>query len=102
MLPWAVFPLGLRPVFARNHFYCTLRWVIFFLGLRPVLARNQGCCNARYFLCSLGVLSATIEFCEISRHVRVGPCYSVATIRNIFRCIVTGVYVVTENAAFVL
>ena len=81
VLPWAVIPLGLRPVIARTHSCHTLRWVILFLGLRPVIARNRGSCNARYFLCSLGVLSATIEFHAFSRHVRVGPCPSVATIK---------------------
>ena len=62
VLPWAIFLLGLRPVFARNHFYCTLRWVISLSGLRPVLARNLGCWNARYFLCWLGELFAISEF----------------------------------------
>ena len=38
VLPWAVFQLGLRPVFARNHFYCTLRWVISLSGLCLVIA----------------------------------------------------------------
>ena len=57
-------------------------WAVFLLGLRPVIARNRGSCNARYFLCSLGVLSATIEFHAFSRHVRVVPCPSVATIKK--------------------
>ena len=59
-----------------------LPWAVFPLGLRPVLACNRGCCNARYFLCLLGVLSATIEFHAFSRHVRVVPCPSVATIKK--------------------
>ena len=84
VLPWAVFPLGLRPVLAYNigcrtlcwgislsglrpvlayNIGCrTLCWGISLSGLRPVLARNHGCCNARYFLCWLGVLFAISEF----------------------------------------
>ena len=62
VLPWAVFPLGLRPVLAYNIGCCTLRWVISLSGLRPVFACNIGCCNARYFLCWLGVLFAISEF----------------------------------------
>ncbi len=62
VLPWAVFPLGLRPVLAYNHGCCTLRWVISLSGLRPVLARNHGCCNIRYYLCWLGELFAISEF----------------------------------------
>ncbi|WP_232504172.1 hypothetical protein, partial [Hoylesella timonensis] len=52
-------------------------------GLRPIIARNHICCNIRYFLWSLGVLSDTTEFHAFSRHVRVVPCHSVATMRNI-------------------
>ena len=89
VLPWAVFPLGLRPVLAYNHGCCTLRWVISLSGLRPVLACNHSCCNARYFLCSLGILSTTIDFSEISRHVRVLLCYSVATMKIFFRCMMS-------------
>jgi|GEM_PF-6267665 len=71
VLPWAVFPLGLRPVLARNHGSCTLCLVIFhlgfhplllvlwllhvalgcvLLGLRPVLAYNIGCCTLRWVI----------------------------------------------------
>ena len=41
VLPWAVFPLGLRPAFDRNHGCCTLRRIILLLGLRPVFDRNH-------------------------------------------------------------
>ena len=37
VLPWAVIPLGLRPVIARNHGYHTLRLVILFFGASPRL-----------------------------------------------------------------
>ena len=37
VLPWAVFPLGLRPAIACNHGSCTFRWIIFLCGLRPLL-----------------------------------------------------------------
>ena len=71
VLPWAVFPLGLRPAIARNHGSCTFRWIIFLfgfhplllvlwllhvalgcvlLGLRPVLAYNIGCCTLRWVI----------------------------------------------------
>ena len=42
VLPWAVFPLGLRPAVAYNIGCCTFRWVIFTLGLRPVIALTRG------------------------------------------------------------
>ena len=71
VLPWAVFPLGLRPVLARNHGSYTFRWIIFLfglhplllvlwllhvalgcvlLGLRPVLAYNIDCCTLRWVI----------------------------------------------------
>ena len=50
VLPWAVFPLGLRPVFARNHGCCTLRRIILLLGLRPVFARKHGSCTFRWII----------------------------------------------------
>ena len=45
VLPWAIFLLGLRPVFARNHLlvYNVLKYYL--LGLRPVFARNINCCT---------------------------------------------------------
>ena len=55
VLPWAIFPLGLRPVFALNRGYCTSSWVIFFLELRPVCARNIGCCTLRWAIFPLGL-----------------------------------------------
>ena len=96
VLPWAVFPLGLRPAIARNHGSCTFRLIISLSGLRPAIARNYGCCNIRYFLCSLGVLCDTTEFHAFSRHIRVSSCYSVATIKIFVRCIVTGCEVATR------
>ncbi|WP_219719000.1 hypothetical protein, partial [Hoylesella timonensis] len=50
VLPWAIFPLGLRPVCARNIGCCTFCRVIFFLELRPVCARNIGCCTFRWII----------------------------------------------------
>ena len=45
VLPWAVFPLGLRPAFDRNHGCCTLRRIILLLPLRPAIACNHGSCT---------------------------------------------------------
>ena len=57
---------------------------IILLKLRPVFAHNHGCyCNTRYFLYSWDVLFAATGFRELSRHVRVVPCPSVAMIKNI-------------------
>ena len=67
-----------------------------YLQLRPAFDRNHICRNTRYFLCSLGVLSDTTEFHAFSRHVRIGSCYSVATIKIFVRCIVTGCEVETR------
>ena len=35
VLPWAVFPLGFQPVFARNHGFCTILCAIFPLAFSP-------------------------------------------------------------------
>ena len=64
--------------------------------LRPSFDRNHICRNTHNFLCSLGVLSDTTEFHVLSRHVRIGSCYSVATIKIFVRCIVTGCEVETR------
>ena len=40
VLPWAVFPLGLRPAIAHTRGYCTLSLAISLLGHRPVFACN--------------------------------------------------------------
>ena len=55
MLPWAVFPLGLRPAFDRNHGCCTLRRIILLLLLRPVPAYNIGCWTFRWIIFLFGL-----------------------------------------------
>ena len=76
--------------------YYTLHWAVCFWGFAPSFDRNHICRNTRNFLSSLGVLSDTTEFHAFSRHVRIGSCYSVATIKIFVRCIVTGCEVATR------
>ena len=89
VLPWAVFPLGLRPVFARNHCCYTLPWVILFLGFRLVIACNRGCCTLHWvislsglrpvFACSIGCFTFrwvifTLGLRPVIAHTR-GYCF---------------------------
>ena len=95
-LPWAVCFWGFAPSLLITLAAAHCVGLFSISGLRPIIARNYDCCNIRYFLCSLGVLSDTTEFHAFSRHVRIGSCYSVATIKIFVRCIVTGCEVETR------
>ena len=56
-LPWAVFPLGFQPVFARNHGCYTILCVIFLLGFQPVISCDLGCCTILFAILLLELRS---------------------------------------------
>ena len=58
MVPWAVIPLGLRPVFARNHDCYTILCAIFLLGFQPVIVHKHCCCTVLQTVFLLGFYSA--------------------------------------------